>query len=157
MKKAVISTLAILLSVCLAGNVLAESASKEECIAKSKEAAKMIEEKGLDAAVTEINKKDGKFVWKDTYVFLMDLDGKMLAHPMKPDLIGKNLMGSTDKAEKGKEKMLFKEFVELAKTKGDGWVDYMWPKPGEEKPSKKISYIHRVQGKNLFVGAGIYE
>jgi signal transduction histidine kinase len=157
MKKTAITALALLISLCLAGNVLAGSATKEECIAKSKEAAKMIEEKGLDAAVAEINKKDGKFVWKDTYVFLMDLDGKMLGHPMKPDLIGKNLMGSTDKAEKGKEKMLFKEFVELAKTKGDGWVDYMWPKPGEEKPSKKISYIYRVPGKDLFVGAGIYE
>lgn len=157
MKQAVIATLAILLSICLAGNVLAENATKEECIAKSKEAAKMIEEKGLDAAVAEINKKDGKFVWKDTYVFLMDLDGKMLAHPMKPDLVGKNLIGSTDKAEKGKEKLLFKEMVELAKAKGDGWVDYMWPKPGEEKPSKKISYIYRVPGKNMFAGAGIYE
>jgi signal transduction histidine kinase len=157
MKKAAIATLAILLSLCLAGNVLAGSATKDECIAKSKEAAKMINDKGLDAAVAEINKKNGKFVWKDTYVFLMDLDGKMLAHPMKPALIGKNLMGSTDKAGKGKGKLLFKEFVELAKTKGDGWVDYMWPKPGEEKPSKKISYIYRVPGKDLFVGAGIYE
>jgi signal transduction histidine kinase len=157
MKQVVIATLAILLSLCLAGNVLAESATKEECIAKSKEAAKMIEENGLDAAVAEINKKDGKFVWKDTYVFLMDLDGNMLGHPMKPDLIGKNLMESTDKAEEGKEKMLFQEFVELAKTKGDGWVDYMWPKPGEDTPSKKISYIYRVPGKDLFVGAGIYE
>ena len=157
MKKAAIATLAILLSFCLAGNVLAESATKEECIAKCKAAAKMIEEKGLDAAVAEINKKDGKFVWKDTYVFLMDMDGKMLAHPMKPALIGKNLMGSTDKAEKGKEKLLFKEFVEVAKTKGDGWVEYMWPKPGADKPSKKISYIYRVPGKALFAGAGIYE
>ncbi|MGA6994037.1 MAG: cache domain-containing protein, partial [Candidatus Deferrimicrobiaceae bacterium] len=69
----------------------------------------------------------------------------------------KNLMGSMDKAEKGKEKLLFKEFVDLAKSKGGGWVDYMWPKPGEEKPSKKISYIYRVPGKELFVGAGIYE
>jgi signal transduction histidine kinase len=157
MKKAAIATLAILLSICLAGNVLAGSATKEECIAKSKEAAMMIEKEGLDAAVAEINKKDGKFVWKDTYVFLMDMDGKMLGHPMKPALIGKNLIGSTDKAEKGKEKLLFKEMVNLAKSKGDGWVDYMWPKPGEEKPSKKISYIYRVPGKDLFVGAGIYE
>jgi len=157
MKRTAIATLAILLCLCVAGNVLAESASKEECIAKCKEAAKMVEEKGLDATVAEINKKDGKFVWKDTYVFLMDLDGNMLAHPMKPALVGKNLMGSTDKAEKGKEKLLFKEFVELAKTKGDGWVDYMWPKPGEDKPSKKTSYIYRVPGKNLFAGAGIYE
>jgi cytochrome c len=157
MKKAAVTMAAIMLCLGLAVNVFAESATKEECIAKSKEAAQMINEKGLDATVAEINKKDGKFVWKDTYVFLMDLDGKMLGHPMKPDLIGKNLMGSMDKAEKGKEKMLFKEFVDLAKSKGEGWVDYMWPKPGEEKPSKKISYIYRVPGKELFVGAGIYE
>ena len=157
MKKAALTTIAILLCLGLAGNVLAESATKEECITKSKEAAQMVNEKGLDAAVAEINKKNGTFVWKDTYVFLMDLDGNMLAHPMKPALIGKNLMGSTDKAEKGKEKLLFKEFVDLAGSKGEGWVEYMWPKPGEEKPSKKISYIYRVPGKELFVGAGIYE
>jgi len=149
MKKAAVTMAAIMLCLGLAVNVFAESATKEECIAKSKEAAQMINEKGLDAAVAEINKKDGKFVWKDTYVFLMDLDGKMLGHPMKPDLNGKNLMGSMDKAEKGKEKMLFKEFVDLAKSKGEGWVDYMWPKPGEEKPSKKISYIYRVRGRNF--------
>ncbi len=50
----------------------------------------MVNEKGIGAAIAEINKKDGKFVWADTYVFLMDLDGKMLAHPMSPALIGKN-------------------------------------------------------------------
>lgn len=157
MKKLAVSALVVLASLCLAAAVFAEGATKEECITKSKEAAKMVNDKGLAAAVQEINKKDGKFVWKDTYVFLMDLKGNMLAHPMKPDLIGKNLMGSTDKAEKGKEKLLFKEFVELAKSKGEGWVPYMWPKVGEEKPSRKISYIYRVPGKDLFVGAGIYE
>jgi cytochrome c len=157
MKKHVVSALVVLACLCLAASVFAESATKEECIAKSKEAAKMINEKGLEAAVQEINKKDGMFVWKDTYVFLMDLKGDMLAHPMKPDLIGKNLMGATDKAPKGQEKFLFKEFVELAQTKGEGWVSYMWPKVGETTPSKKISYVYRVPGKDLFVAAGIYE
>jgi len=33
----------------------------------------------------------------------------------------------------------------------------MWPKPGEEAPSKKLSYIYRVPGKDVFVGAGVYE
>jgi signal transduction histidine kinase len=50
-----------------------------------------------------------------------------------------------------------KEMVDLAKDKGEGWVEYMFPKPGEEAPSKKISYIYRVPGQNLLVGAGIYE
>jgi cytochrome c len=157
MKKLVVSTLVVLAGLCLAASVFAESATKAECIAKSKEAAKMVSEKGQDAAVQEINKKDGKFVWKDTYVFMMDLKGNMLAHPMKPDLVGKNLMGATDKAAKGQEKLLFKEFVELAQTKGEGWVPYMWPKVGETTPSKKITYVYRVPGKDLFVAAGIYE
>jgi signal transduction histidine kinase len=148
--------LILLLGLFLAGNVLAaETATKDECVAKCKEAAQMIADKGLDEAIKEINNKTGKFVWKDTYVFLMDLNGKMLAHPMNAALIGKDLMGNKDKGDPGK--FLFKEFVELAKTKGEGWVDYQWSNPGDEKPRKKISYILRVQGKDLLVGAGIYE
>lgn len=155
MKRIVGALVVVLLAVLVAGPALADSATKDECVAKSKEAAKMINEKGLDAAVKEISDKGGKFVWKDTYVFLMDLDGKMLAHPMSPALVGQNMLEKTDKAEKGK--FLFKEFVQVAKTKGEGWVDYMWPKPGAQTPSKKISYIYRVPGKDLLVGAGIYE
>ena len=50
-----------------------------------------------------------------------------------------------------------KEFVDVAKSKGEGWVPYMWPKPGAEAPVKKLTYVYRVPGKNVFVGAGIYE
>ncbi len=142
-------------SFCLAAGAFAAGATKDECVAKTKEAATMINEKGLDAAIAEINKKDGKFVWADTYVFLMDLDGKMLAHPMSPALIGKNLLDMKDKGDPGK--LLFKEFVEVAKGKGEGWVDYMWINPGDPKPRKKITYIYRVPGKDLLAGAGIYE
>jgi len=124
-------------------------------VAKVKDAGKMVNEKGLDATIKEINNKTGMFVWKDTYVFLMDLDGKMLAHPMSPALIGKSLMETKDKGDPGK--LLFKEFVELAKGKGEGWVEYMWSNPGDAKARKKISYIYRVPGKDLLAGAGIWE
>ena len=69
-----------------------KAATKYECVAKCKEAAQLVTDKGIDTAIAEINKKDGPFVWKDSYVFMMDLEGKMLAHPIKPDLIGKNLL-----------------------------------------------------------------
>ena len=156
MKKFAIAGIAILLCLGLAGNVLAESATKDECIAKTKEAAMMINEKGLDAAVAEINKKDGKFVWKDTYVFVVDFDGKVLAHPT---LTGKNVIDMKDKSEDpAKAKFLFKEFTEMAKSKeGAGWVSYMWAGPGDPKPRKKISYIFRVPGKNMYTAAGIWE
>ncbi len=156
MRKAAVVTLALLFALFLAASAgAAESGTKDECVAKCKEAAQMITDKGLDEAVKEINNKTGKFVWKDTYVFLMNLDGKMLAHPMNAALIGKNLLDMKDKGDPGK--LLFKEFVELAKSKGEGWVDYMWSNPGDEKLRKKITFIFRVSGKDLLVGAGIYE
>ncbi len=156
MRRVSIAALVVLAGLCLAATALAESATKDECVAKTKEAAQMVADKGLDAAIAAINKKDGPFVWKDSYVFLMDLDGKMLAHPMSPALIGKNLLEMKDKApENGK--FLFKEFVEVAKGKGDGWVEYTWANPGDPKPRPKITYIYRVPGKDLFVGAGIWK
>ena len=155
MKRITLAVLGIAVSLCLAGSAFAAGATKDECVAKSKEAARMINEKGLDAAIAEINKKNGNFVWADTYVFLMDLDGKMLAHPMSPALIGKNVLDMKDKGVPGK--FLFKEFVAVAKGTGEGWVDYMWINPGDPAPRKKVTFIYRVPGKNLFAGAGIYE
>ncbi len=158
MKKAALVTVAILLGLGMAANVLADSATKEECIAKTKEAAVMVNEKGLDAAVAEINKKDGKFVWKDSYVFLVDFNGKMLAHPMSPKLVGTNVNDMKDKSDDpAKAKLLFREFTETAKRKGQGWVSYMWKNPDDPKARAKISHIYRVPGKDMYAGAGIWE
>ena len=158
MKKGAMALMALGLVLVFAGTVFAAGATKDECVAKTKEAAGMVNAKGLDASIVEINKKDGKFVWKDSYVFLVDFDGKMLAHPMSPALIGKNVLDMKDKAEDpAKGKFLFKEFTEMAKTKGEGWVEYMWANPGDPKPRKKITYIYRVPGKNIYAGAGIWE
>jgi signal transduction histidine kinase len=52
--------------------------------------------------------------------------------------------------------MLFVEFVVLAATEGEGWVSYMWPKPGSTQPVEKETYIYRVPNTTMFVGAGIY-
>lgn len=155
MKKAAVAVLTMIFGLSLAAGAMADTATKDECVAKTKEAAAMVAAKGLEETIKEVNNKQGKFVWKDTYVFMMDLDGKMLAHPMSPALIGQNLLDRKDKGEPGK--LLFKEFVELAKTKGEGWSDYMWANPGDPKPRKKISFIYRVPGKDLLVGAGIWE
>ncbi len=153
MKRFSVILSALLVGLFAAGNVFAENATKDEVVAKTKEAAKMVSEKGADAAKAELNKKDGPFVWKDTYVFMMDTDGVMLAHPVKPSLIGKNLIEIKD----SQGKLFFQDFAAVAKKDGEGWVDYMWPKPGEKEDSEKTSYILMVPDTNVIVGAGIYK
>ena len=155
MRRIITITLAAVLCLCFTATSFADSATKEEIVAKVKEAAAMIINEGQDAAFKEINNKEGKFVWKDTYVFVMDFEGVLLARAFRQGAIGQNWMNWKDQSNPPKQPN--KEMVDLAKDKGEGWVEYMFPKPGEEAPSKKISYIYRVPGQNLLVGAGIYE
>ncbi len=144
-----LSTFVLVFSPAFAG----EHATTEECIQKTHEAAAMINARGLEEAIKLIGDPKGPFVWKDSYVFLMDMEGKMLAHPMQPELTRyKHVLLKTDSTGKA----IFVHFVNIAKEHGQGWVDYMWPKPGKKSPSKKVTYIYKVPTKNLLVGAGVY-
>ncbi len=154
MKKLVI-LISVLLMVCALGaEAWADSATKEEAMAKCKEAASLFKEKGLAEAVKVIGDKTGPFVWKDSYVFLMDLSGNVLAHPVAPQLIERKDLMTVENSD---GKFLFKEFIKLANEKEEGWVDYMFPKPGQEDPVAKSTFIQRVPGTQYLVGAGIYK
>jgi cytochrome c len=164
MRKAAVIALVVLAGVALAASVMAQSAVKDECVALCKDAAKFVNEKGLDAAIAEIGNKEGKFVTKNTYVYLMDFKGDRLAHPYAAPKDPKILPLFEMKDTTGK--LFIQEQLEVAKTKGEGWTEYMYPKPEElKKPipfkekvsSKKLSYVYRVPGKDLFVVAGFFE
>lgn len=116
-------------------------------------AAALVENKG-EEAFSEFRKKDSEWLKGETYIFVDDVKGTNIFHPFQPDLEGKNLIFFRDVNGKA----FIKEFIELLKTKDSGWVDYMWPKPGETQPSKKWSYIKkaRLGEQTVIVGAGIY-
>ncbi|MCP4398886.1 MAG: sodium:calcium antiporter [bacterium] len=148
------------LCVFLASGALADvEADKKECLIKTEAAADMMQNEGFLAALAEINRPEGKFVKGEIYVFVLTLDGVVIAHPVSPYLIGKNLIGLKDSV--GKE--FVKELVDVAKHKGAGWVAYMWPKPGEDEPSEKVSYVVKVdvmfgeRVEHYVVAAGIYK
>src|SRR5208282_748297 len=46
--------------------------------------------------------------------------------------------------------------VNVAREKGAGFVEYMWPKPGESEPVKKISYIKLYSPWGWVIGSGVY-
>ncbi len=48
------------------------------------------------------------------------------------------------------------EFAKICKEKGGGFVDYLWPKPGESQPVPKISYVKLYEPWGWVVGSGIY-
>src|SRR5262245_51554911 len=100
-------------------------------------------------------KKNRKWYTDKTYVFVDDIKGTVLVNPPSPEIEGKNLIDFKD----AKGNALIREFIKVAETKGSGWVDYWWPRPGEDKPSKKRSYVKRAKMPNgtlVIVGAGIY-
>lgn len=148
MRKQTLLILILITGFCFIGNVF--SGEKEDCVALSEQAAKMMKA-DRDSALAEINKKDGQFVKGKIYVFAMK-KSVMVGHAMNPNLLGKDLIDLKD--TNGKEHV--KEMLEVVKTKGAGWVDYMWPKPGETEPSAKTSYVLKVDDE-YFVGAGYYK
>lgn len=82
MKKDIPIVCILIVSLLSVSTWAGESATKEECVVKCHEAAAMITSKGLDAAIKEISNPKGAFVWKDSYVFLMNLDGKNVGSPL---------------------------------------------------------------------------
>ncbi|MGE5465899.1 MAG: cache domain-containing protein [Ignavibacteria bacterium] len=133
-----------------------ESATPEEAITKVWAAAKFLQDKG-PAGFATLNSKDGPFAWKDSYVFAFDcrLD-RMVAHPMRPDLVGQPIMQITD----NNGRFIFKEMCKAAQEKRGGWVEYVWTKPGAGKVSRKLTYVATAQmafSTGIQLGAGVYD
>jgi signal transduction histidine kinase len=143
-----------MMTVMMAGMVTAsEKATKAECKAKVEEAVDLVKNIGLDETLKIIQEDKTAFVWKDTYVFAVKLsNATCLAHPVSPRQVGRVMAAAKDV----KGKMFFVEFINVARKQGSGWVGYMWPKPGEKKPSTKETFIMRVPGENALFGAGVY-
>ena len=86
------------------------------------------------------------------YFWINDTDSVIVIHPIKPELNGKNLVDYKDKGGK----QIFKEFSTVAKNNGEGFVDYVWPKPGFEAPQLKVSFVKLFKPYNWVIGTGEY-
>ena len=131
-----------------------QSPEAKRLVALVDKAAALTESKGK-TALPEFKKKGSEWLKGETYIFIADMSGTVLMHPANPELETKSIIDLKD----ANGKAFMREFIETAKTRGSGWVDYMWPKPGEKSPSKKLSYVKRTKmpdGEMVIVGAGAY-
>ncbi len=130
-----------------------ERATREECVKKTKDAAKLIKEVGLEAALEKMNDIEGEFVWKDSYVYCFeDVTGKILAHK-SPSIIGFEAKDLRDV----NGKPYFREIFHVVNTKGEGFVTHMYPRIPGGSPELKTSYVLKVPGTNVIVGSGYFE
>ena len=89
----------------------------------------------------------------EDYFWINDMGPKMIMHPYRPDLEGKNVSNFQDPAGK----RLFVEMVNTVKQNDAGFVDYLWQWKGDSnRIVPKISYVKGFAPWGWLIGTGIY-
>ena len=140
----------LIAAFALGPSVAAEWATKEEAIAMVKRAVVFIRDQGPDKAYAEFTNKAGQFHDRDLYITVLDLDGKVLAHGQRDDLIGKGLIDAKDPDGK----LFIKERAELARQQPSFWQNYKFMNPVTKKIEPKEMYCERLN--ESMVCGGVY-
>ena len=86
------------------------------------------------------------------YLWINDLRPVMIMHPFKPELEGHDLSSLHDPDGT----RIFVEFTRLARQNGGGFLYYFWPRPGQTRPVRKVSYVREFAPWGWVIGTGIY-
>ena len=118
--------------------------------AQAEEAAgSMTREQAQALAIRQIQKL--RYDEKE-YFWINDMQPRMVMHPIKPDLNGKELGEMKDPNGLA----LFSAMVAVVRKDGKGFVAYQWPKPGSDKPVDKISFVQGFEPWGWVIGSGVY-
>lgn len=129
----------------------ANEASEKDATAVVEKGVAFMKAKGKEEMIKRINAKDPEYVQGSLYLVMRDDKGVVLANPVNPAMIGKDLLDVPDVDGK----LFRREILEVAKTKGKGWVDYKFKNPTTGKVEAKTTYIHKVG--DVTLEAGIYK
>lgn len=134
------------------GALAARQGTAGEAVAMVQKAVALIKAKGKQKAFADISDPaNTSFHDRDLYIYVYDMNGVAVAHGNNPGMVGRPLIGMVDT----EGKFLIKEMVEVAKTKGKGWVDFKWPNPMTKEVESKSGYVEKVG--DILVGSGIYK
>jgi methyl-accepting chemotaxis protein len=86
------------------------------------------------------------------YVWINDMEPRMLMHPFLPALVGKSLADLKDPTGL----RVFVAFTDIVRAQGGGTVSYLWPRPGSEQPVEKMSYVQGFVPWGWVIGSGLY-
>lgn len=152
MKQILTSLSAAVLCLSAAGAGAVAEPTEKDAIAMAERGAAFIKANGKEEMMKRITAKDPDFLQGSLYVDMRDIHtGIVLAHPVNPAIVGKDLTDVPD----ANGKRYRREIIELAAKKGKGWVDYQYKNPTTGKIEPKTTYILRVN--DVVLEAGIYK
>jgi cytochrome c len=149
--RALLAVAALLLTFLQSNALAAEKASAQEAVAMVQRAVALIRSAGKEAAFAAIaDPANRAFHDRDLYIYVYDLHGVALAHGNNPKIAGTPRINMRD----NEGRAMIKVMVDIAKTRGKGWVDFKWPNPVTREIELKSGYIERID--DMLVGSGIY-
>jgi signal transduction histidine kinase len=126
--------------------------TEKDAIAMAEKGAAFMKTHGKQEMIKRISAKDPEFIQGPLYVDMRDIKtGIVLAHPVNPSIVGKDLTDVPD----ANGKHYRRDIIELAAKQGKGWVDYQYKNPASGKIEAKTTYILRVD--DVVLEAGIYK
>ena len=124
---------------------------RDELVAFVDEALAYARENGRQKALAAFNDPSGNFTRDSRYILAYDYQGKTLALPHQPELIGKSRMDDQDP----NGVYVTRQFIDAAR-RGKGFLYYIYPDPSRNmSDALKLSYVADVDG-SWFIGSGIY-
>jgi hypothetical protein len=106
---------------------------------------------GKEIALAEFTNPRGQFNQNQQYIFVLDLNGLMLAHGMNQLFVGKNFIEVKDTAGK----RFIREIIDMAREKGAGWTEYNWSDPIAKKSLPKTVHFEKVD--DMIICCGTYK
>lgn len=105
------------------------------------EAARYLEKTGT-AGLQEFEKPNGRFVWKDTYVFITQCEGYYCLPSPKRNEIGLDV--SKIKCFKTEKLYILNLCGEALSDPAGAWTEFWWPREGFAEPQRKVSFMKQV-------------
>jgi len=126
-------------------NILARFEAEER-------AGLMTREQAQAAAIAQVRNLHYGQEGKD-YFWINDLQPRMIVHPYRPDLEGRDLSDFADPHGK----LMFVEMADLVRREGAGYVRYMWQwKDDPDRIVPKLSYVKGFAPWGWIIGTGVY-
>ena len=98
------------------------------------------------AAVASLRYGDNGYFW------INDMQHKLVMHPIKTSIIGKDMTNIRDASGK----LHWQEMIRIAKDQGEGFVDYTYKGPQFDEPEDKVSYVKGFKEWGWVIGSGVY-
>lgn len=132
---------------------LTEAAWSSLSICESEEKAGRLTREEAQVRATELIRNIRYGPDMKDYFWINDMYPRMIMHPYRPDLDGKDLTDFSDP----NGKRLFVAFVNAVRDTGAGYVDYMWQwKDDPDRIVPKLSYVKKFEPWGWIIGTGIY-